>query len=319
MIEADASRNRKREGQITTWPEEEKITRPVREYLTALEEAAAAEERKSSGPPDDIPPGKGPVEAKATSLTDPAAAWTNKGQMKAVFAYGANYLIDAKAAIIVDVEATPARWTAEVAATKPMLERTEARFGLKPKRLAADAAYGSGLMVGWLMRRGIEPHVPLLDREQQTAGFFTRADFTFDQLQNIFICPGGKPLKNSGLVREDGTMPYWASTKDCRGCALKSRCTRGDKRIVTRNLFEAEREHVRGLKGTEAFERSARERKKIEMLFAHLKRHLGLRRLRLRGMSGASDEFLLAATVQNLKKLIRFLTPGPPASTLLPA
>jgi hypothetical protein len=46
--------------------------------------------------------------------------------------------------------------------------------------LAADAAYGSGLMIGWLMRRGIEPHIPLLDREHQTKGFFTRADFTFD-------------------------------------------------------------------------------------------------------------------------------------------
>jgi hypothetical protein len=79
------------------------------------------------------------------------------------------------------------------------------------------------------------------------------------------------------------------------------------------NFFETEREHVRTLKGAEAFLRSARERKKIKMLSAHLKRHLGFRRLRLRGMTGASEEFLLAATVQNPKKLVRFLTHGPPA------
>jgi hypothetical protein len=81
---------------------------------------------------------------------------------------------------------------------------------------------------------------------------------------------------------------------------------------VTRNVFEAQCEHVRALRGTEAFERSAQERKKIEMRFAHLKRHLGFRRLRLRGMSGASDEFLWVAIIQNLKKLARFLTHGPP-------
>ena len=115
--------------------------------------------------------------------------------------------IDNKLAIIVDVEATPARWQAEVAATKTMLERIKERFGLHPRRLAADTAYGSGLMIGWLMRRGIEPHVPLLDRERQTRGFFTRADFQFDEQTNTFTCPGGNTLKSNGLVRDDGTVP----------------------------------------------------------------------------------------------------------------
>ena len=196
-----------------------------------------------------------------------------------------------------------------------MLGRTRECFGLTPQRLAADAAYGSGLMIGWLMRHGIDPHIPLLDREHQTKGFFTRADFTFDPQANVFVCPGQKQLRSTGLVREDGTVPYWASTKDCRACALKARCTKGKKRIVTRNLFEAEREYVRALKGTEAFARSARERRKVEMAFAHLKRNLSFRRLRLRGITGATDEFLLAATVQNLRKLARFIDHRP----LIPA
>ena len=135
----------------------------------------------------------------------------------------------------------------------------------------------------------------------------------------MFICPGGKPLKSSGLVRPDGTVPYWASTRDCRACALKARCTSGAKRIVTRNVFEEQRERVRALMKTEGFARSARQRRKIEMRFAHLKNHLNLRRLRLRGPSGASDEFLLAATVQNLKKLGRFLSCGPPTPAVSPA
>jgi hypothetical protein len=235
VIEADASRGRKVNGKLTTWPEEEEITRPIREYLTALDQAAA-EAAQSEDADNDMPPGNLSATPKVTSLTDPAAAWTNKGQVKVGFAYSTNYLIDTRRAIILDVEATPARWTAEVAATKTMLEQTQKRFGLKPERLAADAAYGSGLMIGWLMRRGIEPHIPLLDREHQTNGFFTRAEFTFDPQNNVFVCHGGKQLKSTGLVRDDGTIPYFASTKDCRACALKPRCTKGTKRIVTRNF-----------------------------------------------------------------------------------
>ena len=79
-----------------------------------------------------------------------------------------------------------------------------------------------------------------------------------------------------------------------------------------RNIFEAERGQVRAMRDTEAFRQSANERKKMEMQFAHLKRNLGLRRLRLRGLTGALDEFLLAATVQNLKKLVRNIAHGPP-------
>jgi Transposase DDE domain len=110
-------------------------------------------------------------------------------------------------------------------------------------------------------------------------------------------------------------VPYGASTTDRRAYALKPACTAGEKRIITRHLFDKERQHVKALKGTKVFERSAGERKKVEMLFAHLKRNLGLRRLRLRGLIGAKDEFLLAATVQNLKKLVRLCANGPPMTT----
>jgi len=153
----------------------------------------------------------------------------------------------------------------------------------------AKIRFLSGVMLGWLMRRGIEPHIPILDREHQTKGYFTRADFSFDATANAFTCPGGKMLLNKGLMREDGTMPYRASTRDCRGCALKTRCTKAASRIVTRNLYEAEREHVRGLRETPRYKRTARLRKKVEMCFAHLKRNLNFRRLRLRGLSGAKD------------------------------
>ena len=76
----------------------------------------------------------------------------------------------------------------------------------------AKIRFLSGVMLGWLMRRGIEPHIPILDREHQTKGYFTRADFAFDATANVFTCPAGKKLLNNGPVRDDGTMPYRAST-----------------------------------------------------------------------------------------------------------
>jgi transposase len=319
VIEADAGRKRRVEGRLASAPSTEAVSRPVRDYLEALDRTSAVEaagDQAGNADDGDEPPGNPPVRPKYTSLTDPSAAWTNKGQMKAVFAYATNYLIDTNHAVIVGVQATPARWSAEVASTKTLLAQAHTRLGLSPKTLAADKAYGSGLMLGWLLKRGIEPHIPVLDHEHQTKGYFTRADFTFDTQADAFICPAGKRLHNNGLVREDGAMPYRASTIDCRQCALKAKCTKGTKRTITRNLYEAERQYVRGLKDTPAYNRSARLRKKIEMRFAQLKRNLNFRRLRLRGLNGASDEFFLAATAQNLRKLVRFMACGPPERAL---
>ena len=94
-------------------------------------------------------------------------------------------------------------------ATKTMLERTRDCFGLKPQRLAADAAYGSGLMIGWLMRHEIEPHIPLLDREHQTNGFFTRANFTFDPQTNVFVCPEANSSKAPAWYARTALYPIW--------------------------------------------------------------------------------------------------------------
>jgi hypothetical protein len=80
-------------------------------------------------------------------------------------------------------------------------------------------------------------------------------------------------------------------------------------RKVPRSIHEQARDVARDIAKTETYVTSRRERKKIEMLFAHLKRILRLDRLRLRGPFGARDEFLLAATAQNLRKLAKLILP----------
>ena len=298
VIEADASRYRGVSGdEEIDWSDPRLDTRPVREYLAALDPAPN---------PDRKTP-------KVISLSDPSSAWTAKANKRVLFGYGLNYLIDTKHAVIVDVEATPARTYDEVAATETMIERTEQRFRLKPLRIAADTAYGTGKMLGWLKDRGIEPHIPVWDKGRRTDGAFSREDFTFDHERDVYTCPGGKTLKTTGRVHDGKTLLYRASKSDCTPCPLKRKCCPNTpERKVPRDINEDARDHARSLVGTAPYEQSRHERKKVEMLFAHLKRHLGFERLRLRGPSGAHDEFLLAATAQNLKRLATLTARSPP-------
>jgi hypothetical protein len=228
----------------------------------------------------------------------------------AFFAYSDNYLIDLKHAVIVDVEATTAVRQAEVTAAQTMIERTADRFGIEPERLAGDTGYGSAEMLGWLVEeRGIEPHIPAFDKSQRTDGTFSRDDFRYDHGGDVYFCPAGKMLTTKGTLVNDGaTLLYLASTYDCGPCELKPRCcpnTPGRK--IPRSIHEGARDLARAIAKTDAYATSRRERKKVEMLFAHLKRILKLDRLRLRDPCGAKDEFLLAATAQNLRKLAKLI------------
>lgn len=250
------------------------------------------------------------------SPTDPCSAWTAKANKRVQFGYGLNYMIDIENSVIVDVEATPARTYDEVAATKAMIERTEECFDLKPDRLVADTAYGTGKFLGWLVGAGITPHIPVWDRPDPDDGTFSRHDFIFDATSNTLICPSGKRLKqyrypgNFERVTKANTRNYRASTFDCRPCPLKSKCCPNvSVRKVTRHIHEDARDYARSLKGTPEFEKSRDERKRVEMRFAHLKTHHRFERMRLRGLSGARDEFHLAAIVQNLKTLANHIWP----------
>jgi Transposase DDE domain len=118
-------------------------------------------------------------------------------------------------------------------------------------------------------------------------------------------------------VNDGTTLMYRASKYDCDACALKSRCCPNTPaRKVPRSIHEGARDMARDIAKTEAYIVSRRERKKVEMLFAHLKRILRLDRLRLRGPCGARDEFLLAATVQNLRKLAKLIPMPQPATAI---
>ena len=252
-------------------------SRAVVEYLSVLDDAAFG--------------GATPVEPNATSPTDPAARYTASANSVAAYVYSDKYLIDLKHAVIMDVEATAPIRQAEVGAAKTMLDCTTEQFHVTPSRLVADGAYGSAEMVGWLVdERGIEPHVNLIDKAERTDGSFSRSDFAF--LPESNLCPGGKELRKyhrtfakprDGLTK-GGTMIYFARKHDCDACALKPKCCpKVPARKIARSVHEAARDKVRAIAKTEAYAVSRKERKKVEMLFARLKRILRVDRLRLRG------------------------------------
>jgi transposase len=312
VIKADANRSRSTAREEPEGlPDPKHATRAVREYLAALDE---------QGEPGTVP--------ASISPTDPAARWTAVDG-PAFYAYSTNYLIDVQAGIIVDVEATPAWRTAEINATRTMIERVEQRFDLKPERLIGDSAYGAAELLGWIVNeKAIEPHVPVCDKTQRNDETLSSSDFQWHEQADEYRCPQGNVLRSQRRafkirrthITKAGTIIYRASQSDCASCPMKARCCPNTPmRKIARSVHESARDVARDIAKTVAYKQSRKDRKKVEMLFAHLKRILNLGRLRLRGLSGARDEFLLAAAAQNLRRMAKWLVPIAEKGEIAPA
>jgi hypothetical protein len=236
-------------------------------------------------------------------------------------------LIDIAAGIVVDVEATPAHKTDEINATKTMIERVEDRFDLKPDRLIGDTNYGTAEILGWMVdEKQIEPHVSVWDKTQRSDETLSSSDFEWDEQANEYRCPQGQPLRSEWRIfkrprtriTKANTIIYHASQAACSKCPMKSRCCPNTpRRKIARSVHESARDVARDIAKTVAYQRSRKDRKKVEILFAHLKRILTLRRLRLRGLWGARDEFLLAAAAQNLRRMAKWLCPAEPKAATM--
>ena len=226
----------------------------MREYLAVLDDAAFGAAT--------------PVAPKQLAVADPAARWTAASRERAFFAYSTNYLIDLEHAVIVDVEATTSIRQAEVTAQRRMIERTQARFGLWPERLAADTGYGNAANLAWLVeQKGIAPHIPVFDKSARRDGTFERQAFTFDAQDDSYECPGGKRLRPRNrnfsvprsTVDQDGFIRYRARQQDCAECALRQRCTPNmPARKIMRSVHEGARDMARDIAVTDAYVASRR-------------------------------------------------------------
>lgn len=302
LIPANANQTRGIDGKEGLPPE--LTSQAIDEYLETLDDAAFGAATK--------------VVPKYISPVDPGARWTGADGGAAYFAYSANYMVDLDNAVVVDVEPTVPIRPAETLAARRMIDRIHDRFGLFPTKLVGDTGYGSAEMLGWLVEeRGIEPHIPVWDKSKRDDGTFSREDFTYDKETDKYSCPGGHTLQRyrrnftnprPPKVSKDGTIKYRAAKQNCSQCSLKTRCCPNQPaRAITRSVHEEARDVARAIRDTDAYMTSFIQRRKVEMLFAHLKRYIGVSMMRLRGPKGATEQFQLAATAQNLRKLAKIV------------
>ena len=304
FIRADVARQRYEHSPVD-WTPSKRQTRATKEYLDLLDKDEALHRPQ-----------------KSVSLTDPMAQWTGaKGP--ANFFYSTNYLIDVDNNVIMDVEASPSTKKLEVDTTHTMIERVESNHGIRPDRLMGDTAYGSAENLAYLVeQKDIEPHVPVFDKTERKDGTFSRCDFDWDPDADLYRCPGNKLLRPRRrnfktlrtVITKANTIIYRSVVADCKLCPMKRQCCPNTNfRKIARSVHEAARDVARSItQSAKYIETSARQRKKVEMLFAHMKRHLGFDRLRLRGLHSANDEFLLVATAQNLRRLAKLRSQPPP-------
>ena len=281
-----------------------KVHHTVRQYLVELEEQNPVEE---------------PVhEQEQVSTTDPDSTYATKGGTPARLGYYDNYLVDNASCVIVGVQATAARMSQETVAAEDMLTRFAQWQGREPASVAADATYGNGEFLQWLLDRGITPYMRTRDSalRKNNPGYGPER-FTYLAESNSYRCPAGEQLNYVGLNVRNRAHAYIGSAKRCGACAQKAQCTSGRYKYLAIHIHESARQRARELANTPEFAKAQRQRKKVEALFAELKNQIGLRRLRLRRMRFVREQFYLAATVQNLKRLMRFLSckPAPEIAT----
>jgi transposase len=282
------------------------VNQTVRQYLVELEQQNPTEE---------------PVHPQEQmSTTDPDATYATKGGTPARLGYYDNYLVDNRSCVIVGVQATAARMSQETVAARDMIARFAQWQRRDPESVVADATYGNGEFLQWLMERGITPYMRTWDSALRKNNPLYGPDrFTYFPESNSYLCPAGQPLNFVGLNVRNRTHAYIGSRKRCGACPQKAQCTTGQYKYLAIHIHERARQRARELARTPAFANFQRERKKVEALFAELKNQIGLRRLRLRRLKFVREQFFLAAAAQNIKRLVRFLSQGPqpplPATT----
>jgi transposase len=271
------------------------VNQTVRQYLREVEVRNPVEERVHT--------------QDQVSTTDPDSTYATKGGTPARLGYYDNYLVDNDSCVIVGVQATAARMSQETVAAQHMLSRFAQWQAREPESLAADTTYGNGEFLQWLGNRNITPYMRTRDSiHRKRSPFFGPEHFTYQPESNSYRCPAGQQLNYGGRSLRNRTYSYIGTRKRCGACALKTQCTSGAFRFLAIHMDEPARQRARELANTPQFAHAQRQRKKVEALFAELKNQIGLRRLRLRRIKFVREQFFLAASAQNIKRLIRFLS-----------
>jgi hypothetical protein len=258
-------------------------------------------------------PNPNKISDHVVNKTDPDACLIGQLRGTARMGYKVHYVVDGgKARVILTALAT----RADVKDNQPMLDliwHTTFRWRLKPHHVTGDSVYGTIPNVKALEQAGIRAYMPVIDYTWGKKSLFRKDDFAYDAERDVYRCPAGEVLRNTGARKKLRLTRYVADPAVCNSCPLKSRCTEGKSgRAVNRNFDEEYFEKVKGYYGLEAYKKAMRKRKVwIEPMFAEAKQWHGMERTRLRMLEKANCEALITASGQNVKRLLTFGGHGP--------
>lgn len=253
-------------------------------------------------------PNPNKISDHTVNRTDPDACLAGHVKGTARMGYKVHYVVDGgKARVILTALVTKA----DVKDNQPMLDliwHTNFRWKLRPHHVTGDSVYGTIPNVKAIEQAGIRAYMPVIDYTWGKRALFRKDDFTYDPERDVYWCPAGETLRNTGGRSKLELTRYVADPEVCNSCLLKSKCTNGKSgRAVNRNFDEEYFEKVKSYYGLEAYKKAMRKRKVwIEPMFAEAKQWHGMERMRLRMLERVNCEALLTASGQNIKRLLTF-------------
>ena len=276
-------------------------------YLAELDAAVDADRKAHGKKPlrrDDAPPA--PKETKV-NRTDPDSGYLMREGKPEGFFYLDHRTVDARHAIITDTHVT----AGNVHDSQPYLERLDRQrevLGLDVEAVGLDAGYVTPRVCQGLEERGVLG-VMGYRRPNHTPGLFYKREYRYDAEADVYVCPNGQALSYRTTNRQ-GYREYKSDPALCQHCPLRQQCTRSANatKVVTRHVWEAAKERVDARRLTAWGKRVyARRKETVERSFADAKQLHGHRYARMRGWLRVTEQCLLAAAAQNIKKIALLL------------
>ena len=253
---------------------------------------------------------------KRISSTD-SDARLGKKYGKTTLGYKDHRAVDDKHGIVTATVTTPANVNDEKVLPEVISEH-QANTGTKVKTVAADKAYGTGENYEYLHEQGIIPCISHKRKNCNCNPAFTNDKFLYDKEHDIYICPAGNQLKFSHFKHEKNASIYKANRNTCRQCLHFQECVTGKNsgRQIQRNANE---QHIAWADNClPTYERKrlmARRKHKAEGSFADASNNHGFKRARHRGLEKVKIQNLMIAAIQNLRKLMRYISRKPAQQT----
>ena len=241
---------------------------------------------------------------KLVSVVDKDARHGAKSKTKKFIGYKAHVAVTDQD-VITRVEVTPGN-SADGRQLTPIRDGMERDHGLRPEKMRADSAYGTGENIRDMERRGTMLVAPLANGGRPSGGF-PKEQFIFDAERGVIVCPAGKEsIWSRHREQLHGTIHEF-SLRDCGPCPLKAQCTKARVRAIFISDYEPAFERMRTYLKTDDGKRDRKLRSERERVFEEMKDRHGMRKARYWGLAKMRIQAYMTAIVVDIKRLVGWL------------